>query len=263
MRSSNLWQGVVGFWSASAGPSGYRLLDRSGRGNHGTLTNMTATDWVVDDGRYALDFDGTNDNIAIDSTLILPTGPFSICWWEKITSVSSFAAVCALRTSSSGVFIVYRSTFASYTFLTWRNVTSATQTGFRASDASNPNSVVNVWRHFAITGTASTSSTVGDFRAYENGLQLSLTNSANFAGVNTFVNAICTDGVGTFNAMRLADFIVFDRQLSHNEVAQLYQIGRGGMLTPRRRRRAYFVQTFSPSWASGSNVVLQPSIGVS
>ena len=263
MRSSNLWQGVVGFWSASAGPSGYRLLDRSGRGNHGTLTNMTATDWVVDDGRYTLDFDGTNDNIAIDSTLILPTGPFSLCWWEKITSVSSFAAVCALRTSSSGVFIVYRSTFASYTFLTWRNVTSATQTGFRASDASNPNSVVNVWRHFAITGTASTSSTVGDFKAYENGLQLSLTNSANFAGVNTFVNAICTDGVGTFNAMRLGDFIVFDRQLTNSEISSIYQIGRGGMLAPRRRRRAYFVQTFSPSWASGSNVVLQPSIGVS
>jgi hypothetical protein len=33
---------------------------------------------------------------------------------------------------------------------------------------------------------------------------------------------------------------LWDRGLSANEVDQLYQIGRGGMLTPRRRRRAYF-----------------------
>jgi hypothetical protein len=57
--------------------------------------------------------------------------------------------------------------------------------------------------------------------------------------------------------------MLFDRAISGGEARQLYQIGRGGMLTPRRRRRAYFVQAFSPSWASGSNVVLQPSIGVS
>jgi hypothetical protein len=34
--------------------------------------------------------------------------------------------------------------------------------------------------------------------------------------------------------------IMSSRAMSQNEINQLYQIGRGGMLTPRRRRRAYF-----------------------
>ena len=47
MKYSSLRQGLVGAWCPSLGATGYRLLDRSGYGNHGTLTNMDAgTDWV-------------------------------------------------------------------------------------------------------------------------------------------------------------------------------------------------------------------------
>ena len=66
--SRNLLTGLVGAWCPSLGPSGYTLLDRSGRGNHGTLTNMdAASDWVGTPGGWALDYDGTNDYVQLDA----------------------------------------------------------------------------------------------------------------------------------------------------------------------------------------------------
>ena len=57
-----LWRGLVGAYSMGLGPTGDKLRDVSGYGNDVTLTSMDpATDWIVDDGRYALDFDGSND----------------------------------------------------------------------------------------------------------------------------------------------------------------------------------------------------------
>jgi hypothetical protein len=62
--SRNILQGLIGAWCPTLGPSGYTLLDRSRRGQHGTLTNMDAgSDWVGTSGGWALDFDGTNDYV--------------------------------------------------------------------------------------------------------------------------------------------------------------------------------------------------------
>ena len=118
MRSSNLWNGVVGFWSASAGPSGYRLLDRSGRGNHGTLTNMTADDWVGDDGRYALDFDGSNDYITSgnQAAYFQSTEPFYFACWVKINSFVSNGGIFA---RADGFFRGYHLRMLSTNRLRW------------------------------------------------------------------------------------------------------------------------------------------------
>lgn len=59
-----LWDGCVGAWNPGLGPTGLTLRDWSTYKNHGTLTNMDAgTDWVTSQGRYALDFDGSDDHI--------------------------------------------------------------------------------------------------------------------------------------------------------------------------------------------------------
>ena len=63
-----LLDGIIGCWSPSLGATGYRLIDRSLYKNHGTLTNMDAgTDWVASPVGVVLDFDATNDYIAIGS----------------------------------------------------------------------------------------------------------------------------------------------------------------------------------------------------
>jgi hypothetical protein len=62
---AGLWEGLVGCWVPQMGPTGNRLLDLSGYGNHGTLTNMDpATDWVTGQGGWALDLDATNDYVS-------------------------------------------------------------------------------------------------------------------------------------------------------------------------------------------------------
>lgn len=75
-RFPTLWDGRLGSWCPSIqGPSGLRLWDTSGRGCHGTLTNMDApTDWVRNAGSYALDFDGVDDRVQMTGS-----GPTTSC----------------------------------------------------------------------------------------------------------------------------------------------------------------------------------------
>jgi hypothetical protein len=63
---SSLRQGLVGAWCPSLGASGLTLIDRSGRNNHGVLTNMAGQDnWQARGSGVALGFDGTNDFVAV------------------------------------------------------------------------------------------------------------------------------------------------------------------------------------------------------
>jgi len=80
-RYPQLWQGrVFGACPSVQGPAGLNLYDTTGRGRHGTLTNMDApTDWVRSQGLYALDFDGTDDTVAHSSVSM--TGACSVSLW--------------------------------------------------------------------------------------------------------------------------------------------------------------------------------------
>ena len=86
----SLWDGCVGAWAPCLGPNGLSLRDNSGFGNHGTLTNMdVGSDWIVNDGRYCLDYDGSNDYVTCGTPL-----PGS-------SSISRLAACCWVRTTAS------------------------------------------------------------------------------------------------------------------------------------------------------------------
>ena len=75
----SLRQGLVGAWCPSLGASGLTLIDRSGRNNHGTLTNMAGQDnWQASGSGVALNFDGLNDYVACGAIL---TGAFSYSAW--------------------------------------------------------------------------------------------------------------------------------------------------------------------------------------
>lgn len=94
-----LWRGCVGAWSPLLGPSGLTLRDWSGFGNHGTLTNMAASsDWVVSGGRYALDFDGTDDHV------VLPykdfAMPFTVSMWLLSRSLTTNQCAFAFGNSA-------------------------------------------------------------------------------------------------------------------------------------------------------------------
>jgi hypothetical protein len=225
MRNTNLWQGVVGFWSASAGPSGYRLLDRSGRGNHGTLTNMdAATDWVVDDGRYALDLDGVNDRIDIPIGGAIGLADFSFFGWVKVRGASVDAVLWDDRLT--GKSLIY---FPSATTVFFRG------DNFLGLSFTVP-SLLNRWVQIAITRRNNS------VRCYLNGVES--TTGALTDSDPVIFNEIGRSAVSGFNINSLIDDQYFLNMASTaTEVKMRYQIGRGGMLTPRRRRRAYSVAT--------------------
>jgi hypothetical protein len=107
-RYASLRQGLVGAWCPSLGASGFRLIDRSGYGNHGTLTNMDpGTDWVPSGGKLALDFDGSNDGVRVESDRYSYSSG-AISFWVATTTDSVRSAIAFQETTTfNNLFIVY------------------------------------------------------------------------------------------------------------------------------------------------------------
>lgn len=89
-RYASLKQGLVGAWIPSVSGSGLVLPDLSGRGNNGTLTNMSAGAWVSGQYGRALDFDGSNDwvNAGNSSSLsFAPNNAFTLSSWIQLRNL--------------------------------------------------------------------------------------------------------------------------------------------------------------------------------
>jgi hypothetical protein len=237
------------------------LHDVGGRNNWSTLTNMdAATDWVVDGGRDALDFDGSNDHVLSS----LPV-PFS---GNPVVSLSAWVYVPTGAPSSVGVcgFGIAFSTLTSFGLWFGLRVSNSFSIEFAGNNTAQTTGTVprNQWN--LITATKRPGAINATTGLIFNGVPQTVTGSVNTPNISQTALTIgryAPDYNADYFQGKVAEVILHDRAITAAEALQMYQIGRGGMLTPRRRRRAYFVQTFSPSWASGSNVVLQPSIGVS
>jgi hypothetical protein len=92
---SSLRQGLVGAWCPSLGASGLSLIDRSGRNNHGALTNMGGqTLWVPGGGALSLQFDGSNDFVTMGNspTHDVFSGNCTISLWARVASFPAAGA---------------------------------------------------------------------------------------------------------------------------------------------------------------------------
>jgi len=229
----DLWDGVVGYWAPCLGPTGLRLYDVSRYGNWGTLTNMdAASDWVVQDGLSALNFTASDNVNCGDRTIWDFTGPFSAFVWGRWGSQSTDAAPIAKVSVSNGYtgwVLLFTSTGNSPCAAFWNSATRASgSTGvcdntIRCVGISWTGAVAQVWVNGKLDGSANT------------------TTSPNAAGVDLFI------GQYGFISNRTAQgqyfsAAVMNRALSANEWRQLYEIGPGGMLQRRRRRRVYTEQ---------------------
>lgn len=85
-RTHPLARGLVGCWIFNEG-SGDKVYDLSGYGNHGTLTNMDPpTDWVGGKHGWALDFDGSNDDVQIPYSNVLNPPKFTMATSVRVDS---------------------------------------------------------------------------------------------------------------------------------------------------------------------------------
>jgi hypothetical protein len=191
-----LWRGCVGAWNPGLGPSGLRLYDWSGRGNHGTLTNMPANDgWKTSQGRHVLDFDGVNDyvepSLAIGSMR-------SISLWKSGQGDTTARRLYSLNVNQHSVYIQNNAFRAVY------------DGADRAGGA-----VASGWQHVVnqFDGTNH------DF--YVNGIKLfSTADTANdTAGVISFGRLI-PNNIQFWNG-ELDNIMVYNRALSANEIRLL------------------------------------------
>ena len=235
-----LWDGVVGAWCPSLGPTGSRLHDFSRFNNWGSLSNMDpATDWVVDSGQYTLDFDAVDDYVVAAS---LPDFASDCTYsaWGWVYSGDTGGDCLLMRTttvfggaSRNGVSLLMRDGFTgSFTDNVAVEITIGTTRYRVASDSGISRATWTM-----ITGVRRG----GTLNLFVNGDKQS--GSATYTGTitneaQTFFGKI-SDYTPTAARSRGDSWCVWNRGLTDGEIRELYLLGRGGMFQRRRRRRAY------------------------
>ena len=220
---SDLWDGVVGYWAPCLGPTGLRLHDVSRWNNWGTLTNMDPpTDWVIDGGHYALDFDGTNDYVQTGSVFSVANAVTLSAW-------------------------VYRNNDGNHVFFdkgnTVNNFILFAQSGLRLRGSSSTEvvgtySTASRWSHVVGTILGTTGTVYAEGVQLATGTVATVGNTADVLSLGRY----STGGGGYYLHGRMSDAAIWNRALTPNEIRTLYNIGRGGMLERRRRRRVYAEQ---------------------
>jgi hypothetical protein len=244
-----LWDGVVGAWCPSLGPTGSRLHDMSGRSNWGTLTNMdNATDWVVSDGQYALDiFDdqyincGTMQDDALNY-------PFSMsCWVRQMSGATSDFSPFSKSRQADG--------YAGVQMNIASNVLNAYWNGaYRAFGAT---AVTNraTWTQLAICWTGAQAQVIVNGKIDSTGnTAVGPSAAATELNIGRYENVVNRSIRG-----QIDDCMIWRRCLRVNEWAELYRLGRGGMYERKRRtiRRLTPEQAgFRPYWVLNRNQII-------
>jgi hypothetical protein len=239
----DLWDGVVGYWAPCLGPTGTRLHDVSRYNNWGTLTNMDPpTDWVIGGGQYALDFDGSNDYVTGPAPSLALPAPFTVSFWYYPRSRNAYAGIVSTMT-------VYSEADSNGWVIQDGAAAGAGSIGVICGGSqlrtTGSNSVLNTWQQYTAVVSGSGSA------IYRNGvLQASgTTGTASYTGTPAIKIGSFVTASGFSNAL-IDDVIVHRRLLSVNTIVRLYNLGRGGMLDRRPRRRAYVQQAgFQAAWA--------------
>jgi hypothetical protein len=262
----DLWDGVVGYWAPCLGPTGTRLFDVSRYNNWGTLTNMdAATDWVINGGQYALDLDGTNDNIVTGAARPYSPGTeYAVGAWvynRSLPSSGGFASLlCSYDVVSSNIFgIDFR----------LRNDAGTQRLGFIMADGTASGGgadvaytlATNTWVHLIASRQG------GTLTVYANGVSV-FTVSGSKGIVGSATKALTIGGFGFYTPTSsdlgrnvnglMDDVVLWQRGLDAASIRTLYNLGRGGMLERRRRRRVAVEQgaAFKAYWARRQNQII-------
>ena len=227
-RYASLRQGLVGAWCPSLGASGFRLIDRSGYGNHGVLTNMDpGTDWVASGGKLALDFDGVNDYVATALSCSNRSN-LDISAWIFKSSTSHNVFVGAGEGTGAGpranIYILGTTTY----------VTAESTGGSAYGQVSNTRTG---WNHFHYSYFYTGSSSSDSLKLWINGVEQSLTYTGFIPGSlgNVgFFEIGRSKGEALYGTAQFDDVRAWSRRLTPSEIRLLYTAGRGAGLAPER-----------------------------
>jgi len=218
----SLWTGCVGAWNPGLGPSGLTLRDQSRFSRHGTLTNGPT--FAADQGRYAMNFDGTDDYVAAGTMATNLSGSFMFSAWINPTGTELRAAVVSEVSSYSNywAFLGPDGTgnfqFALYDGTNNPRATSAYSTGWQhfAGVRNTSADTVELWVNGKLVSSiADTTTSVPVYAALNIGRQITVNRP--FAGL-------------------IDDARIYNRALSPNEIRTLAtRRGISYEMAPRRR----------------------------
>ena len=234
-----LSDGLVGYWSAWLGSSGYRLLDRA-RSNHGTLTNMDAgTDWVgaTVQGRsgFALDFDGSNDYVSFGNPSVVTSGmPLFVSAWFR-TSVNANQSILAKSVAAAAA---HRFWFTTETGSVTVNGTSGAS-GVAATFSTNYTD--GNWHCLAALyqGTVMSLFYDGALRSSATITQLEPSSHTLIFGKYNDASGGATGTIAQFNG-QIAEVAMFNSVLTNSDVLELFRLG-PGWYQPYQRKQYAFV----------------------
>jgi hypothetical protein len=230
----SLRQGLVGAWCPSLGASGLSLIDRSGRNNHGTLTNMAGQDnWRASGSGVALQFDGSNDHCLVNHNRALDipsSGTLTISAWVfRTANVADYETVVTKRLSSGAT--------ASYE-LSFNNTSTANSKAFGFYSGSSftvSTTLVPLlqWTHIGSVSTASGTTYYVDGRA--GGTSATVAASPNTHPFK--IGGVAGSPETQFLSARVDDIRIYNRALTLSEI-RLLASRRGIGLTPLPDRAA-------------------------
>ncbi|KKM04498.1 hypothetical protein LCGC14_1763650 [marine sediment metagenome] len=208
-----LWDGLVGAWVPSLGVTGLTLFDVSRGSNNGTLTSMDpATDWVMSEKGWALDFDGSDDNVLLptDGGLlnVLRTAPHSFVLNFKSRSLSGNQRIFAHSETSAGLRQNVLWTQASAIGFTWDPSTGKAGKSTSFTDTSEWHSLI---------GVLEDSATIS---AYLDGVPMTGTTSRGSPDGLTYLGQ-SAGGTARFNG-QIGVFLIYSRILTFPEIQTLY-----------------------------------------
>ena len=200
-------------WSPCLGNTGATLREHI-RQADGTLTNMDPADWVLSEGRLALDYDGSDDHVAIGANHSAAAGSFST--WVNARSQTANDRV--LTSVGGYLFIEIDVSALNLDFVIFDGA---------GKTVDGPALTLNRWTHLVGTWDST------NIRFYVNGVQYGPT----AAGALSVVDAIQIGGVTTvrFDGL-IDDTLLYNRPIPLATVQQLYSLGRGGWAEKRKRR---------------------------
>ena len=216
-------------------PGGTRLHDLRG-GNWGTLANMANNDWVVNGGKGALDFDGSDDVVSVSGFSASTAGEFDLTmsiWVRPSDATATYRYAGSRITGTFQGFQLFQQG-SSYFALIDNGPTVATV-----------QSAVAVTTNWAMVTLVRRGSGLALF---VNGLQ-----TGTPASLSGSIRSSASFEIGSVNSLnffsgQIDDVRIYSRALTAGDVRQLWQLGRGNM--PIARRRRYTEQAgFQAYWA--------------
>lgn len=248
----DLLRGLVGAWIPALGNQGSRLIDVSGRSNHGTLTDMDpASDWVASEKGLVIDLDSTNDDINLGAVgLLRSQSQFTVVsWFRQANAATFYRAILSHAQSGDGTnrALIYQTLVASGDSALFFG--SGVGYGYTATGIFT----ANEWHCGGWTFNGAGAANADRAKIYKNGTELSLSFSGTIPATTHLQNYAHTIGAEhatapSFNG-QIAGVLLWHRPLSVNEHRQLYEIGPTGLF--QRRTRKYVL---IESAASGDGV---------